>query len=95
MNLIHVAALVACANEIYLYVNNLTEENKKCIKDKHLKELVRLGIINFAITNNNIELLQYLIENNYITNDYALILASLIDRLKIVTLLLAKSGPEA
>ena len=36
------------------------------INNKHLKELLKLGINYFAIEMNNIELLQYLIENNFI-----------------------------
>ena len=97
MNLIHVAALVACANEIYLYIDSLSEEDKESIGDNnfHLQKLIDFKIANFAIATNNIELLQYLIENNFITNDKALRWASENGYLKVVTLLLAKSGPEA
>ena len=59
-------------NEIYLYVDSLSKEDKKEIKNKHLKELIELGINNFSIKNNNLVLLQYLIENNSITNDNSL-----------------------
>ena len=44
---------------------------------------------------NNIELLQYLIENNFIINDDALIYASSNGNIDVMTLLRAKSGPEA
>ena len=54
MNHIHFTALVACANEIYLYVDALSKVDKKLIEDKHLKELIKLGINYFAIVNNNI-----------------------------------------
>ena len=71
-------------NEIYLYIDALSEEDKSDIKDEHLKELIKLGINNFSIKNNNLGLLQYLIENNFITNDQALRLASENGEIKVV-----------
>ena len=71
-------------NEIYLYVNSLSKGDKSDIKDEHLKELIKLGINNFSIKNNNLGLLQYLIENNFITNDEALIYASSNGHLDVV-----------
>ena len=71
-------------NEIYLYVAVLSKEDKKEIKNKHLKELINLGINYFAIVNNNIELLIFLLENNSITNNQALIYASKNGHLDVV-----------
>ena len=94
MNLIHVAVLVACANEIYLYVaalskdNSLSKEDKKEIKNKHLKKLIELGIIYFSIATNNIKLLIYLLENNFITNNQALIIASSNCHVKVIKYLI-------
>ena len=80
-------------NEIYLYTNNLTKQDKKEIKDKHLKELIKLGINSFPIKYNNLELLQYLIENNFITNDGALKIAFENGHLKVVEYLV-KNGAD-
>ena len=67
-----------------MYVDALSKEDKLLVKDKHLKELIKLGINKFAIATNNIELLQYLIENNFITNDEALIIASRIGHIDVI-----------
>ena len=71
-------------NEIYLYVDSLSKEDKKEIKNKHLKELIELGINKFSIKINNLGLLQYLIENNFISKDDALIYASSKGHLEVV-----------
>ena len=71
-------------NEIYLYIAALSKEDKLLVKDKHLKELINLGINEFSIKTENLELLQYLIENNFLTNYGALINASHIGVLGVV-----------
>ena len=57
---------------------------KQKIKDKHIQELIKLDINYFSIATNNLELLQYLIENNFITNDKALKYASGNGHLEVV-----------
>ena len=71
-------------NEIYLYIDALSEEDKESIKDNHLQELIELGINVFSIEKNNLVLLQYLIENNFITNDKAYINATINGHLDVV-----------
>ena len=79
--------------EIYIYLYNLSSQDKKlCFNycNKHLKLFLNSEILigEFSIIIDNIELLQYSIENNYITKEEALIIAAKNEKLEIVTYLI-------
>ena len=71
-------------NEIYLYIDTLSEEDSSEIENTHLRELIDSGINFFSIKTNNLQLLIYLLENNFITNDDALRWASENGKIEIV-----------
>ena len=74
-------------NKIYLYVKSLSKKDKESIKNNHLKELIKLGINDFSIKTENLELLIYLLENNFLTNITALSFAVEYGKIKIVEFL--------
>ena len=68
----------------------LSKGHKRLIKNTniHLYKLIELGIHNFTIFTNNIGLLFYLIENNFITKDELLIFASQMGNIEIIEYLI-------
>ena len=80
--------------KIYIFIAALSKESfldSAAIENNHLKDLIELGMGEFSIKTENLELLIYSLKYNFITNDEALILASEYIKINVIKYLV-KNG---